>query len=61
VVLPWAIEENRLALRALFRLFQQQVGNHDRVAAIATAQKLLRLNPADNHAVGPALANLTRC
>ena len=61
VVLPWAVEENRFALRAAFRLFQQQVGSHDRVAAIATAQKLLRLNPADHHAVGPALANLIRC
>jgi tetratricopeptide (TPR) repeat protein len=61
VVLPWNLEENRVALRALYRLFQQQVAGPDRDVAIATGRQLLRLNPADPHAVGAALANLTHC
>ena len=60
VLLPWTIEENQPALRGLFRLFQQQLGAHDRTAAIATAHKLLRLNPADTHGVGCALDSLNR-
>ena len=60
VLLPWTIEDNQPALRGLFRLFQQQLGTHDRTAAIATGHKLLRLNPADIHGVGSVLENLSR-
>jgi tetratricopeptide (TPR) repeat protein len=59
LVLPWSIEENRPALRGLFRLFQQQLGGGTRAAAMATARRLLQLNPADDHRVGPALEQLT--
>jgi hypothetical protein len=58
LVLPWSIEENRPALRALFRLFQQQLGGGDRAAATATANRLLQLNPADDHRVGSLLQHL---
>jgi tetratricopeptide (TPR) repeat protein len=58
-ILPWDIEENRVALRALFRLFQQQLDGDDQAVAIATGRKLLRLNPADHHAVGAVLQGLT--
>ena len=58
VLLPWAIEDNRHALRALFRLFQQQAGGRNTAAAMVTGGKLLRLNPTDDHAVGPVLAML---
>lgn len=57
-LLPWAIEDNRLALRALFRLFQLQADDGNTAAALLTGGKLLRLNPTDDHAVGPALAML---
>jgi hypothetical protein len=59
VVLPWILEENRPALRGLFRLFQQQLGHHDQAAATATAHELLRLNPADPLGVGSVLENLS--
>jgi len=59
LVLPWSIEDNRPALRGLFRLFQQQLGGGTRTAAMATARRLLQLNPADDHRVGPALEQLT--
>jgi hypothetical protein len=59
VVLPWTLEENRPALRGLFRLFQQQLGHHDQAAATATAHELLRLNPADPLGVGSVLENLS--
>ena len=59
LVLPWSIEENRPALRGLFRLFQQQLEGGNRAAAMATANRLLQLNPADDHRVGSALEQLT--
>jgi hypothetical protein len=59
LVLPWSIEENRPALRGLFRLFQQQLGGGNRAAAMATANRLLRLNPSDDHRVGSALEHLS--
>ena len=58
LVLPWSIEENRPALRALFRLFQQQLGGADRAAAMATANRLLQLNPEDDHRVGAVIEHL---
>jgi hypothetical protein len=59
IVLPWTHEENRPALRGLFRLFQQQLGRTDRAAATATAHRLLRLNPDDPLGVGSVLENLS--
>jgi tetratricopeptide (TPR) repeat protein len=59
VVLPWNIEANRPALRGLFRLFQQQLGGENRAAALATANRLLRLNPADDHGIVSTLEHLT--
>jgi hypothetical protein len=59
VVRPWTLEENRPALRGLFRLFQQQLSRHDQAAATATAHELLRLNPADPLGVGSVLENLS--
>ncbi|MDB6160503.1 MAG: hypothetical protein JWO04_4209 [Gammaproteobacteria bacterium] len=59
LLLPWSIEENRPALRSLFRLFQQQLGGGNRAAAMATANRLLQLNPADDHRVGSTLAHLS--
>jgi hypothetical protein len=58
--LPWGIEENRPALRGLFRLFQQQLGAESRAAALATGQLLLRLNPSDEHGVAAALAQINQ-
>jgi hypothetical protein len=60
VTLPWSIESNRPALRGLYRLFQQQLGGDNRPAAVATAEKLLRLNPADDHGVGSTLEHLSQ-
>jgi len=59
ILLPWSSEENRAALRGLFRLFQQQLGGGNRSAAMATADRLLRLNPADDHRVGAVLEHLS--
>jgi tetratricopeptide (TPR) repeat protein len=59
LTLPWSIECNRPALRGLFRLFQQQLGGENRAVARVTAEKLLRLNPADDHGVGTALKSLS--
>ena len=59
LVLPWSIEDNRPALRGLFRLFQQQLGGANHSAAMATAKRLLQLNPADDHQIGSALEHLS--
>jgi tetratricopeptide (TPR) repeat protein len=56
--LPWSAADNRTALRALFRLFQQQLGRDRRAAAIMTGEKLLCLNPDDEHGVRPVLGQL---
>jgi hypothetical protein len=60
VTLPWSIECNRPALRGLFRLFQQQLGGENHTAARATAEKLLRLNPTDDHGIGSVLEQLSQ-
>jgi len=59
-VLPWGIEENRPALRGLFRLFQQHLGAESRAAARATGQLLLRLNPSDEHGVAAVLEQINQ-
>jgi hypothetical protein len=40
-------------------LFQQQLGGGNRTGAMATANRLLQLNPADDHRVGSALEHLS--
>jgi tetratricopeptide (TPR) repeat protein len=57
IALPWAIAENRPALRGLVRAFQQRLARNDRRGATATAEKLLRLNPDDNHGLRFMLVN----
>ena len=59
VTLPWSIEDNRPALRGLFRLFQQQMESENRAAAITTGQRLLKLNPSDEHGVRLVLERLS--
>jgi len=55
-MVPWSIENNRPALRLLFRLylFQAESGLE---GAAATLETLLRLNPSDNHGVRAELMN----
>ena len=55
--LPWSRVENRPALRALVRLLQHHLARDDRRDARALADKLLRLNPADDHDVRGMLAH----
>jgi tetratricopeptide (TPR) repeat protein len=54
--LPWSRIENRPALRGLIRLLQHHIAHNDRRDAQALAEKLLRLNPADDHGVREMLA-----
>jgi tetratricopeptide (TPR) repeat protein len=56
--LPWDIGDNRPALRALFRLFQQYLERDHGAAAIITGEQLLYLNPGDDHGVRSVLAIL---
>jgi hypothetical protein len=58
VLLPWSIADNRPALRGLFRLLQQHLGWGNGAAAITVAEKLLRLNPSDDHGVRATLEQL---
>jgi len=55
-LLPWSRVENRAALRGLVRLLQHHLGRDDRAGAQALADKLLRLNPADDHGVRGMMA-----
>jgi tetratricopeptide (TPR) repeat protein len=55
--IPWPLEENRPALRLLFRLYQYQAEAGDDRAATETLRTLLRLNPGDNHGVRADLIN----
>jgi tetratricopeptide (TPR) repeat protein len=55
-IIPWSIENNRPALRLLFRLYLFQAENGFDEAA-ATIETLLRLNPSDNHGVRAELMN----
>ena len=55
--IPWSAERNRPALRLLFRLYlwHAQAGDGDRAAAVL--ERLLALNPQDNHGVRAELMN----
>ena len=58
LILPWSSAANRPALRGLFRLLQQHLGWGNGAAAITFAEKLLRLNPSDDHGVRATLEQL---
>ena len=51
VRLAWLITENRPALRSLARLYAEHASAGRETAALSTAQRLLQLNPDDNHAM----------
>jgi tetratricopeptide (TPR) repeat protein len=57
VALPWVIAENRPALRGLVRGFQWHVARGEREPALATAERLVRLNRDDDHCVRFILMN----
>jgi hypothetical protein len=48
-ILPWEIPENRPPLRGLARRFHQHLARQSTVDAVAAAERLLRLNPQDEH------------
>lgn len=50
-VLSWSRVENRSALRGLVRLLHRHVARNDLKSAEKLADKLLRLNPTDDHGV----------
>jgi hypothetical protein len=55
--IPWSDERNRPALRLLFRLYLWHTETGDEAAAAAMLERLLALNPQDNHGVRAELMN----
>jgi hypothetical protein len=55
--IPWDSEENRPALRLLFRLYLTRSEEGRESAAVETLNTLLRLNPTDNHGARAELMN----
>jgi tetratricopeptide (TPR) repeat protein len=55
--IPWSSEENRAALRLLFRLYLARMDEDRESQAMETLCTLLRLNPTDNHGVRAELMN----
>ncbi|TVQ86963.1 MAG: SEC-C domain-containing protein [Chromatiaceae bacterium] len=55
--LPWSDERNRAALRLLFRLYLYHAEAGDSSAAAMVLERLLALNPRDNHGVRAELMN----
>jgi len=55
--IPWSLEENRPALRLLYRLYLAQAEEGRDTAAVETLRTLLRLNPSDEHGVRGDLMN----
>jgi tetratricopeptide (TPR) repeat protein len=55
--IPWVWEENRPALRLLFRLYLARMEEGRESEAMETLRTLLRLNPSDNHGVRAELMN----
>jgi len=60
ITLPWGFLENRPALRLLahhaFRLLEQETDNAPNLGIIRPAERLLALNPNDNHGLREHLA-----
>jgi tetratricopeptide (TPR) repeat protein len=57
VAVPWVIAANRPALRGLVRGFQWHFARGEREPALATAERLVRLNRDDDHCVRYILMN----
>jgi len=57
-VLPWDIPENRPGLRLLVRLYLYHDAREEPLAAMSVMERLLALDPEDNHGVRPDLMNL---
>ncbi len=55
--IPWSDERNRPALRLLFRLYLWHTETGAEGAATTTLERLLALNPQDNHGVRAELMN----
>ncbi len=55
--IPWSEERNRPALRLLFRLYLWRTETGEDGAAAALLERLLELNPQDNHGVRAELMN----
>jgi tetratricopeptide (TPR) repeat protein len=55
--IPWSEERNRPALRLLFRLYLWHTETDREGAAAAVLERLLALNPQDNHGVRAELMN----
>lgn len=54
---PWVIAANRPALRGLVRAFQWRIARDERESAVTTAERLMGLNPDDNHGLRYMLMN----
>ena len=57
VALPWVIAANRPALRGLVRAFHWRIARGEREPALATGERLVRLNRDDDHCVRFMLMN----
>lgn len=57
VALPWTDPRNRPALRLLFRCYRRHADASDDASAVALLERLLELNPRDNHGVRAELMN----
>jgi len=55
--LAWRYMDNRPALRTLFRLFQLHDRRGDKASSIQAAERLLDLNPDDNHGLRTVIVN----
>ncbi len=55
--IPWSAPPNRPALRLLFRQYLCQIDEDEPHGAARTLERLLRLNPRDNHGVRAELMN----
>lgn len=55
--IPWSEERNRPAVRLLFRLYLWHMETGEEAAAMAALERLLALNPRDNHGVRAELMN----
>jgi len=57
VILKWQATQNRPALRSLSRIIHMERSSYDDTAARRYAERLLQLNPEDNHGVRTLLIN----
>jgi len=57
VILEWPVPQNRPALRSLLRMIHVEQSKYNDNAALGYAQRLLQLNPGDNHGIRTLLIN----